>query len=129
MSAAVSAPATLLDELENWPADPHAFDQAIKAAITLFEAMRPEGEFEPAGEIDVSAAISSPRGPLDLEDLAIPPLAWGHNVAYGLLRAIVQPETVGPILKRLGSTVSEKLGPESVARIQRRVAPAEGGRK
>jgi hypothetical protein len=129
VSIAASGPAALLEELENWPADPHAFNQAVKAAITLFEAVRPEGEFEPAVEHHSIRATNLPGEPLVLEDFDIPPLAWGHSVASGVLQAVAEPETVGPILKELASSIRERLGSESVALIERRVAPATGERK
>ena len=129
VSIAPSSPAAILEELENWPADPDAFNQAVKAATTLFEAMRPEGEFEQAVELDSKLATNPRGGPAELESLAVPPLAWGHSVASGVLQAVAEPETVGPILQQLGSSIREKLGPESVALIERRVAPATGERK
>ena len=129
VSIAASSPAALVEELANWPADPHAFNQAVKAAITLFEAVRPEGEFEPAVEHHSIRATNLPGEPLVLEDFDIPPLAWGHSVASGVLQAVAEPETVGPILKELASSIRERLGSESVALIERRVAPATGERK
>jgi hypothetical protein len=129
VSIAARGPAALLEELENWPADPHAFNQAVKAAITLFEAVRPEGEFEPAVELDARRATNPRRESLVLEDFDIPPLAWGHSVASGVLQAVAEPETVRPILKQLGSSIREKLGSESVALIERRVALETGERK
>jgi len=120
VSVVASGPAALLEEMENWSADPNAFNQAVKAATTIFEAMRPEGEFEPAAEIDLSAATGPRKEPLDIEDFSIPPLAWGHSVALGVLQAIVDPGAVGPTLKRLGSIISEKLGPEIIDRIAAR---------
>src|SRR5262249_6794941 len=104
VSIAASSPAAILEKLENWPSDPHAFNEALKAAITLFEALRPEGEFEEAIEVD-SRVATNPQEKLPvLEDFAIPPLAWGHSVASGVLQAVAEPETVGPILKQLGSS-------------------------
>jgi len=129
VSIAASGPAAILEELENWPSDPHAFNQALKAAITLFEALRPEGEFEEAIEVDSRLATNPREEPPLLEDFAIPPLAWGHSVASGVLQAVAEPETVGPILKQLGSSIREKLGPESVALIERRAAPETGEQK
>jgi hypothetical protein len=120
----------LLEELEKWISDPDAFEQSIKAATTILNCMRPEGEYVPAIEMNSALLQETELNEIvDLADLAIEPSAIGHVAGMRVLLGITQPDKFWLEMKRLWSIIREKLGPQMVARIARRAAAPEGSRE
>jgi|SRR5947207_4744861 len=124
VNVALAGPTALIDELQNWRNDPNAFNQSVKAALTILNAIRPEGEYQPATEADLPRPGSDET--VVLEDFALQPSAIGHAAGLRVLNAVAQPGKIGPTVKRRWSLIREKLGDEVVARINSRARPAKG---
>ncbi|HYI30319.1 MAG TPA: toxin-antitoxin system HicB family antitoxin [Bradyrhizobium sp.] len=97
---------------ENWHNDPHGFDQAVKAANRIFEALRPQGEIKPP---KFGKARRGDDSLLDLEEFAV---NLGQGFANGLLYEIASDEpTTGAAVKR-APEFRRDLGPAIVERIK-----------
>src|SRR5262249_14121865 len=127
VSIAGAGATAVIEELQNWMNDPNAFNQSVKAAMTVFDSIRPEGDCQPTTEIDPTVYLRRPESnaALAVEDFALEPSAVGHAAALRVLNAITQPETTSPAMKRPWTMIREKLGDEVVARIDGRVRPPE----
>src|SRR5262249_27098938 len=81
--------ATYLENAGAWTNDPIAFDQAVRAALTLLNAVRPDVD----GGTKSPVPIDELREPGELllveEEYKIPPISEGEpNIANELMRAI-----------------------------------------
>jgi hypothetical protein len=98
---------------DDWVSDPFSYDQMVRAAIMILEALRPEGERVPA-------SLLNPRivHGVDLTEM-------DRNVARAVvtpyLEALSDPTTSADAVsrdhQRIGAEIREKLGPEVVRRI------------
>jgi hypothetical protein len=134
VNIATSGWAALTEEIEKWVVDPNAFEQSIKAAVTVLEFMRPEGEYLSATESTVMEdhPESESNQILDIGNLGVEPSApsgVGHASGLAVLRAIGKPGKPGLAMERRWSIVRGELGPEMVTRIARRMAALNGGKK
>ena len=131
VNIATSGLAALTEEIEKWAVDPNAFEQSIKAAVTVLESMRPEGEYLPATESHITRGPSKSESNqiLDLGDLRVEPSAVGHLSGLAVLHAIGQPGKLDLAMERRWSTVRGGLGPEMVTRIALRMAALKGDKK
>lgn len=106
----------ILDD-ENWLNDAYCADQAIQAANTILEAVRPAGE-------------TTPEWAQGLEGSKFPeidhPLALGRNRAERLLISLTSPAPDGPIY-RIQRSIWKKLGSEMVGRIAKKIQTSTEG--
>jgi hypothetical protein len=128
VNIAAAGPTAVMEELQNWMNNPNAFNQSVKAAMTILDAIRPEGDYQSTTEIDPALyrRRSDSNAAVALEDFALEPSAVGHAAGLRVLKAITQPSTTSPAIKRHRSIIREKLGDGVVARIDGRVWPPEG---
>jgi hypothetical protein len=78
-----------LEGATNWLDEPYAFDQAVKAAGEILEALRPPGDVAPKGSAVKNIGDLSP-----LDDFA---LRIGAGFAMGLLEAVADEDRGGSI--------------------------------
>jgi uncharacterized protein (DUF1778 family) len=98
-----------LDGAEDWMLNAYASDQAIAAANTVLEAVRPEGDASPPA----TAAYSQ-----------FPGLDFDPVVPY--LVAVAYPGSgISDNMKRIGAEVREKLGDAVADRIARNIGPEQ----
>ena len=97
-----------------WLSDPYAFDQAVKATISILEALQPEGDPTPKRKMEVVEVVGDdPK--IDLEDLF---RNFGEIAARGALIDVAGAEPIEPEpsdkttkKQKLDSRIAAGLGP------------------
>ncbi len=95
----------------NWPSDPYAFDQAVRAVIAVLETLRPDGEIKVPSIRGVSALFAGMHERL------------GIGFASSALSAVAGEELTAD-LAEWGERVRKRLGPDAVERIKKKLGPA-----
>lgn len=110
-----------LEGAENWISDSYAFDQAVQAAEVILKATRPEGDRDPPPYLPKGRPFGP--GGADLDEVN---RNFGIGIAGPYLVAVADPElALHAELKRIGTEVREKLGPDVAERIRQNIgAPA-----
>ena len=94
-----------------WLSDPYAYDQAVKAAAKILEAMRPEGDPSPPA----LPTADDPGGP-NMELVAD---VLGTGVGVGMAIDLAREDDVGGPRKELVDALRRDLGEEQLERLRR----------
>lgn len=81
----------------DWTADPYLYDQAARAAAAVIEALRPEGDPAPTGDMPEPAVIIGDAVPDWVPSLDEQRRNVGVMIAAGLLEALGNPGRGGDI--------------------------------
>jgi hypothetical protein len=98
-----------VDSAQQWWNDPYAFDQAVRAANRIFEAMRPAGKIAPP------PGMSGMAGTLDMGKVAE---NFGVGYANGILSEIANERPISTTAVTRAPKLRRDLGEELVRRIQ-----------